>query len=144
LQDYSSFNRHVSHFPSLTPAPLKAVTIDEVYLFKNGTNKFTPPPGKQPNRQFRIQVQNYLSSPSRAVSEFPFQMFSTFQMRRRNPDAFQGAIHYQIHLLSKQHIVVINFISKEAMYYLTDRIQVIPGVIDVVPTRTVGKTGRYS
>jgi hypothetical protein len=40
--------------------------------------------------------------------------------------------------------VVINFISKEAMYYLTDRIQVIPGVIDVVPTRTVGKTGRYS
>jgi hypothetical protein len=32
----------------------------------------------KPNRQFRIQVQKYLSSPSCAVSEFPLQMFSTW------------------------------------------------------------------
>jgi hypothetical protein len=69
--------------------------------------------------------------------------FVTFQMRRRNPDAFQGAIRYQNHLLSKQHVVVINSIGTEAMYYLTDRIQAISGVVDVVPTRTVDKTGRY-
>jgi hypothetical protein len=52
--------------------------MDEVYLFKDGINKFTSPPGKQPNRQYRIQVQKYSSSPSCAVSEFPLQMFSTW------------------------------------------------------------------
>jgi hypothetical protein len=72
LQDYSHFNQKMSHAPSLSPASWKAVTIDEVYLFKDGTNKFTLPPGKQPNRQFRIQLQKCLSSPSCAVSKFPF------------------------------------------------------------------------
>jgi hypothetical protein len=67
----------MSHVPSLSPASWKAVPMDEVYLFKDGKNKFTPPPGKQPNRQFRIPLQRYLSSPSCAVSEFPLQMFST-------------------------------------------------------------------
>jgi hypothetical protein len=52
--------------------------MDEVYLFRDGTNKFTPPPEKQPNRQFIIQVQKHLSSPSCSVSEFPLQMFSTW------------------------------------------------------------------
>ncbi len=54
LHDYSYFNQEMSHVPSLSPASQKAVTMDEVYLFKDGTNKFTTPPGKQPNRQFRI------------------------------------------------------------------------------------------
>jgi hypothetical protein len=52
--------------------------MDKVYLFKDGTNKFTPPPGKKFNRQFRIQVQTLLSPPSCAVSKFPLQMFSTW------------------------------------------------------------------
>jgi hypothetical protein len=68
----------MSHVPSLSPASRKAVTMDEVCLFKDGTNEFTLPPGKQPNRQFRIHVQKYLSPPSCAVSEFPLQMFSTW------------------------------------------------------------------
>ena len=55
LQDYSYFNWQMSHAPpSLSPASQKAVTMDEVYLFKDGTDKFTQPPGKQPNRQYRI------------------------------------------------------------------------------------------
>ena len=78
VQDYSYFNQQMAHIPSLSHASWKAVTMDEVYLFKNGTNKFTLPPGKQPNRQFRIQLQKYLSSPSCAVSEFPLQMLSTW------------------------------------------------------------------
>ena len=51
--------------------------------------------------------------------------FVTFQMRRRNPDALQGAIRYQNHLLSTQHVIVINNIGTEAMYYLSDRIRAI-------------------
>jgi hypothetical protein len=66
----------------------------------------------------------------------------TFQMRKRNPDAFQGAIRYQNHLLSNQHVIVINYIEREAMCYISDRIQAILGVIDVVPARTEAQTGR--
>ena len=69
--------------------------------------------------------------------------FVTFKMRRHNPEAFQGAIRYQNHLMSNQHVIVINNIGKEAMYYLTDRIRVISGVIDVIPAKRVEKTGRY-
>ena len=69
--------------------------------------------------------------------------FVTFQMRRRNPEAFQGAIRYQNHLLSTQHVIVINNIGKDAMYYLTDRIRAISGVIDVVATKRVDISGRY-
>ena len=68
----------MSHIQLLAPASWKAVTMDEVYLFKDGPNDFTPPPGKTVNRQFRIQARKFLSSPSCAVSEFPLQMFSTW------------------------------------------------------------------
>jgi hypothetical protein len=68
----------MSHVPSPSPPSWKAVTMDEVCLFKDGPNKFTPQPGRKPNRQYRIQVQKFLSSPSCAVSEFPLQMFSTW------------------------------------------------------------------
>jgi hypothetical protein len=68
----------MSHIPSLSPASWEAVIMDDVYLFKDGTNEFTPPPGEKPNRQFRIQVQKFLSSPSLAVSKFPLQMFSNW------------------------------------------------------------------
>jgi hypothetical protein len=51
--------------------------MDEVYLFKDGTNKFTPPPGKNPTDNLEFKYK-YFSSPSCAVSEFPLQMFSTW------------------------------------------------------------------
>ncbi len=69
--------------------------------------------------------------------------FVTFQMRRRNPEAFQGAIRYQNHMLAAQEVIVIDNVGKDAMYYLSDRIQAIAGVLDVTPTRKVDETGRY-
>ena len=66
-----------------------------------------------------------------------------FQMRRRNPDAFQGAIRYQNHILATQHVVMINHIGSDAMYYLSDRIQAIPGVLDVIPTKKVSHNGKF-
>lgn len=66
-----------------------------------------------------------------------------FQMRRRNPDAFQGAIRYQNHVLANQHVVMINHIGTDAMYYLSDRIQAISGVLDVIPTKKVSHNGKF-
>ena len=69
--------------------------------------------------------------------------FASFKMRQKNPEAYQGAIRYQNHLLADQHVVVINHLGTDAMYYLSDRIKAIAGVIDVVPNRKVEQNGRY-
>ena len=55
-------------------------------------------------------------------------------MRRRNPQAFQGAIRYQNQILANQHVVMIVNLGTEAMYYLSYRIKSISGVKDVIPT----------
>jgi len=52
--------------------------MDKAYLFRDGMDEFTPPPGTKVNKQFRSQVRVFLSSPARAVSEFPLHMFSSW------------------------------------------------------------------
>ena len=69
--------------------------------------------------------------------------FVPFQMRRKNPEAFQGAIRFQNHVLANQHVIMINSLGTEAMYYLSDRIRVVAGVKDVIPTKAVDQTGRF-
>ena len=69
--------------------------------------------------------------------------YVAFQMCHRNPEAFQGAIRYQNHILSNQHVVMINHLGTDAMYYLTDRIRTISGVYDVIPTRKVSENGKF-
>lgn len=69
--------------------------------------------------------------------------FASPKMRKKNPEAYQGAIRYQNHLLANQHVVVIDNLGTNAMYYISDRIKDIAGVIDVVPNRNVNTNGRY-
>ncbi|KAI2512755.1 hypothetical protein MHU86_1543 [Fragilaria crotonensis] len=69
--------------------------------------------------------------------------YVSFQMRRRNPDAFQGAIRYQNHILANQHVVMINYLGLDAMYYLSDRIQAMSGVQDVIPAKKVDQNGKF-
>jgi hypothetical protein len=69
--------------------------------------------------------------------------YAAFHLRKKNPEAFQGAIRYQNHILANQHVVMINNLGTEAMYYLTDRIQAIPGVHDVIPTKKVTQNGKF-
>ena len=103
--------------------------------------------GRKSNTQaYTIEVPSHTAKqliPIIKESTKDTKEFVTFQMRRRNPEAFQGAIRYQNHLLSIQHVIVINNIGKEAMYYLSDRIRAISGVIDVVMSKKVDTTGRY-
>ena len=54
------------------------VLMERVYLVKDGTDEFTPPPGTTVNRAFRLQVKKFLSSHACAVSKFPLQMFTTW------------------------------------------------------------------
>jgi len=68
------------HDPSLSQVSGTGVVMNEVYAFQEGTAEFTSPPpvGKNPKKQFRSQVNKFLSCNARAVSEFPLQMFSSW------------------------------------------------------------------
>jgi hypothetical protein len=51
---------------------------------------------------------------------------------------------YQNHILAIQHVVMINYLGSDAMYYLTDRIQTITGVLyEVIPTKKVSENGKF-
>ena len=67
-----------------------------------------------------------------------------FQMRTKNPEAFQGAIRYQNHMIAHQHVVMIHHLGTDAMYYWSDRIKAIQGVQDVLPTKKqVSQNGKF-
>ncbi|KAI2509656.1 hypothetical protein MHU86_4776 [Fragilaria crotonensis] len=70
----------MAEVPSLSPVSRQqgGVPMDKAYLFRDGMDEFTPPPGTKVNKQFRSQVRVFLSSPARAVSEFPLHMFSSW------------------------------------------------------------------
>ncbi len=68
----------MSHDPLLSTVSCTAVVVDEVYLFKEGTAEFTSPPGKAAKKQFRTQINKFLSCNARVVLEFPLQMFSSW------------------------------------------------------------------
>ena len=70
--------------------------------------------------------------------------FASYRLRRRHPEAFQGAICYQNHVLSNQHMVVINNVGMDAMFYLSKRIKAIGGFQDAVPSRNVTINRRYN
>jgi hypothetical protein len=59
----------MAEVPSLSPVSQQGgVPMDKAYLFRDGMDEFTPPPGTKVNKQFRSQVRVFLSSPARAVS----------------------------------------------------------------------------
>jgi len=64
--------------PSAPVPTVEALNMKNAYLFKDGADEFTPPSGTKVNKAFRSQVDRFLSSPTRVVSEFPLQMFSTW------------------------------------------------------------------
>ncbi|KAI2496058.1 hypothetical protein MHU86_18430 [Fragilaria crotonensis] len=69
----------MAEVPSLSPVSRQqgGVPMDKAYLFRDGMDEFTPPPGTKVNRQFRSQVRVFYHHP-RAVSEFPLHMFSSW------------------------------------------------------------------
>ena len=78
----------MSRIPSLSPAPRKAVTIDEVYLFKNGTNNSLRLQGNNPTDNLEFKYKIICLLPLCAVSEFPWHV-------RRTRKAGQAQTHRQ-------------------------------------------------
>ena len=69
--------------------------------------------------------------------------FIPFQMRSKHPDAYYRILSQQTKMIAEQHVIVLYNISADMMYYLSDRIESIDGVIDLKAVPNGEKDGKY-
>lgn len=69
--------------------------------------------------------------------------FTAYQLRSKHPEAFTRIIHQQSRILASHYVIVVQNIGPDAMFYLEDHIKDVPGVLDVMPSKTVGYNGNY-
>ena len=59
--------------------------------------------------------------------------FVPFQMSSKHPDAYARILSQQSKMIADQHVIlVMQYITSNTMYYLTDRIAAVDGVIDLL------------
>ena len=69
--------------------------------------------------------------------------FTSFQLKSRHPEAHTRIIHQQSRILASHHVIILQNIGPDAMFYLIDHIQALDGVLDVIPSKTVAFNGNY-
>jgi hypothetical protein len=69
--------------------------------------------------------------------------FVPFQLRSKNTEAYVRFIRQQSRILASHHVIILQNIGPDAMFYLVDHIQALPGVMDVTPSKTVENNGNY-
>ena len=69
--------------------------------------------------------------------------FIPFQMRSKHPDAYYRILSQQTKMIAEQHVIVLYNISADMMYYLSDRIESIDGVIALKAVPNGEKDGKY-
>jgi flagellar biosynthesis GTPase FlhF len=69
--------------------------------------------------------------------------FVPFQMRSKHPDAYCRILSQQTKMIADQHVIVLYNITSDTMYYLSDRIASIKGVIDLKAVPQGEKEGKY-
>jgi uncharacterized membrane-anchored protein YhcB (DUF1043 family) len=69
--------------------------------------------------------------------------FTPFQLRSKSPEAYARTIHQQSRILASHHVIILQNIDPDAMFYLVDHIQALIGVLDVIPSKTISINGNY-
>jgi hypothetical protein len=65
-------------------------------------------------------------------------------MRAKYPEAFaQHIIRRQTDTISNNHVIILNNMSEDTMYYLSDRILSVEGVLDVIRIPNSEHLGKY-
>ena len=59
-----------------------------------------------------------------------------------DPNAYKNAIGKQNSFLAKSRIVLIKGVTMEAMFYVSNEISQIPGVLDTFPHKNLANQGR--
>ena len=70
--------------------------------------------------------------------------FVFHRIRHRNLNAYKNAICKQNSFLTKSRIVPIKGVTMEAMFYVSNEISQIPGVLDTFPHKDLANQGRWS
>ena len=124
----------------ITAAIQKAMTGKKFPKFKL---VFTSPKvtnGKKSysTKAYAIESQRTTSQEMIAILKTVFKStgeFVPYQMRRKHPDAFLKLVRAQTQVLAKNRIIHLNHIGSEAMYYMSDHINAVPGVQALLPTK---------
>ena len=69
--------------------------------------------------------------------------FVQFQMRAQHPEAYLRCIQQQTKLMASTRVIVLNYVGRDVMFYLSDHILAMNGVHAVLPAPTVDMDGRY-
>ncbi|KAI2501780.1 hypothetical protein MHU86_12700 [Fragilaria crotonensis] len=69
--------------------------------------------------------------------------FVSFQLRSKHPDAYVRFIRQQTKHLADNHVFIMNNVSIDAMYYLSDHIKAVRGIKDVIAGPRVLYDGRH-
>ena len=112
---------------------------------------FCSPQTKSQNIQLRTKA--YAIETEKATSMERIKMlkhtygetteFVPFQMRSKHPDAYARILSQQSRMIADQHVIVMQYITPDTMYYLTDRIAAIDGVIDLLEVTNGEEIGKY-
>ena len=69
--------------------------------------------------------------------------FIPFQMRSKHPEAYARILLKQSKMITDLHVIILQHISPDTMYYLSDRIGSIDGVIDMKEVTYRKDLGKY-
>ena len=69
--------------------------------------------------------------------------FIPSQMRSKHSEAYSRILLQQSKMIADQHVIIIQHISPDSMYYLSDRITSVDGVIDLIEAPNSKVLGRY-
>lgn len=69
--------------------------------------------------------------------------FVPFQLRSKHPEAYVRFIRQQTQHLHDNHVFIMNNVSIDAMYYMSDHIKAVPGIRDVIAGSNVVYDGRH-
>lgn len=70
-------------------------------------------------------------------------MFIQFQMKSKHPEAYLRAVLQQTKTLSSHHVIILQNLGADSMYYIEEHIKAVEGVIDKRPTSKTLNDGRH-
>ena len=71
-------------------------------------------------------------------------MFVTYSMKSKFPAGYIQAILYQTLTMNQTRVIVLQNISVDVMFYITNHFTTMTGVLDILPATNVEKTGRHT
>ncbi|KAI2495318.1 hypothetical protein MHU86_19217 [Fragilaria crotonensis] len=126
------------HFPSKTKLP-------KFYL------AFCTPTIKYKGKDFRtkayaIETEKSTSMEMLKILKLVYREstdFTSFQLRNKHPEAYVRILLQQTKMISNNHVIILNNVSNDAMYYLSDRILSVEGVRDVIAVPNTDYLGKH-